>query len=65
MELMVSVLLHRTDDSEWSPDELDPIREIRIMDVTPLFSPLGAEVTLRDDTFYRIYFEEIDGNRRT
>ena len=65
MELMVSVLLHRTDDGEWSPEELDPVREIRIMDVTPLFSPLGAEVTLRDDTFYRIYFEEIDGNRRT
>ncbi len=65
MELMVSVLLHRTDDGEWSPEELDPVREIRIMDVTPLFSPLGAELTLRDDTLYRIYFEEIDGNRRT
>lgn len=65
MELMVSVLLHRTEDREWSPEELDPIKEIRILDVTPLFSPLGAEVTLRDDTLYRIYFGEIDGNRRT
>jgi hypothetical protein len=65
MELMISVLLHRTDDCEWSPEELDPIKEIRIMDVTPLFSPLGAEVTLRDGTLYKIYFEEIDGNRRT
>jgi hypothetical protein len=33
------------------------------MDVTPVFSALGAEITLRDGTLYKIYFEEIDGNR--
>jgi hypothetical protein len=65
MELMISVFLHRTDDEVWSPEELDPIRQIRIMDVTPVFSPLGAEITLRDGTLYRVFFEEIDGNRRT
>ncbi len=65
MELMISVFLHRTDDGQWSPEELDPIRQIRIMDVTPVFSPLGAEITLRDGTLYRVFFEEIDGNRRT
>lgn len=65
MELMISVFLHRTDDRDWSPEELDPIREIRVMDVTPGFSPLGAEIVLRDGTLYRVYFEEIDGNRRS
>jgi len=65
MELMIAVMLHRTDDGEWSAEELDPVREIRIMDVTPVFSPLGAEITLRDGTIRKIYFEEIDGNRRT
>lgn len=65
MELMISVFLHRTDDDDWSPEELDPVKEIRIMDVTPAFSPLGTEITLRDGTFYKIYFEEIDGNRRS
>jgi|GEM_PF-2806762 len=62
---MISVLLHRTDDRDWSPEELDPIREIRVMDVTPAFSPLGAEIVLRDGTLYRVFFEEIDGNRRS
>ncbi len=65
MELMIAVMLHRTDDSDWSAEELDPVTEIRIMDVTPVFSPLGAEITLRDGTLRKIYFEEIDGNRRT
>jgi len=65
MELMIAVMLHRTDDSDWSAEELDPVTEIRIMDVTPVFSPLGAEITLRDGSLRKIYFEEIDGNRRT
>lgn len=64
MELMISVLLHRTDDRPWRPEDLDPVKEIRKMDVTPAFSPLGAEITLRDGTLYKVYFEEIDGNRR-
>lgn len=65
MELMIAVMLHRTDNREWSAGELNPVTEISIMDVTPAFSPLGAEITLRDGTLRKIYFEEIDGNRRT
>ena len=64
MELMISVMLHRTDDREWSAGELDPLSALRIMDVTPVFSPLGAEITLRDGRLFKVYFEEIDGNRR-
>jgi hypothetical protein len=64
MELMISVLLHKTDDTEWTPEELSPISEIKIMDVTPASSPLGAEITLNDNQKYKIYFEEIDGNRK-
>jgi hypothetical protein len=64
MELMISAFLHRTDDSEWSSEELSPIKDIRVMDVTPAFSPLGAEITLQDGTIRKIYFEEMDGNRR-
>jgi len=64
MEVMISVFLHRTDDSEWTAEELSPIKDIRIMDVTPAWSPLGAEITLRDGTLRKIYFEEMDGNRR-
>ncbi|MFZ2287281.1 MAG: DUF2264 domain-containing protein [Bacteroidales bacterium] len=64
MELMIAVLLHKTGDTGWTPEELSPISEFRIMDVTPAFSPLGAELTLRDGTVRKIYFEEMDGNRK-
>jgi hypothetical protein len=62
MELMITVMLHKMDDTEWTPEELSPISNIKVMDVTPAFSPLGAEITLPDKV-YKIYFEEIDGNR--
>ncbi len=64
MELMITVMLHKTDDSEWTDDELSPVRHIEIMDVTPAFSTLGARITLKDDTIHEVYFDEIDGNRR-
>ena len=64
MELMIAVLLHKTDDTGWTPEELSPIRKFSIMDVTPVFSPLGAELTLRDGSVRKIYFEEMDGNRK-
>ena len=65
MELMISVLLHKMDDSEWTAAELSPIKHINIMDVTPASSSLGADITLSNDKIYHVYFEEIDGNKRT
>lgn len=65
MELMISVLLHRTDDNEWTTEELSPIKNIEIMDVTPVFSALGAKITLSNDKTYNVYFDRIDGNRRS
>jgi hypothetical protein len=64
MELMITAMLHKTDDSEWTPEELSPLKEFEIMDVTPVYSTLGAKITLADDKTYEVYFEEIDGNRR-
>jgi len=64
MELMISVMLHKNEDREWSDEELSPVRNIKIMDITPEFSPLGAEITLSDGQVYEVYFSEIDGNRR-
>ena len=65
MELMISVMLHKTDDSEWTNEELSPINNIEIMDVTPVGSALGVKLTLTDNKFYEVYFEEIDGRRRS
>ncbi len=63
MELMISVLLHKTDDSGWTEEELSPVKNIEIIDVTPAFSSLGATITLINDKKYDVFFEEIDGHR--
>jgi len=65
MELMISVMLHKMDNSEWTREELSPIKDITILDVTPASSSLGADITLSNNKKYEIYFEEIDGNKRT
>ena len=30
MELMITAMLHKTDDSPWTPEELDPVKAIRM-----------------------------------
>ncbi|NLB79248.1 MAG: hypothetical protein GX796_10550, partial [Clostridiaceae bacterium] len=61
IELMISVMLHSTDGGEWTEEELSPIKEIRIMDVMPSHSVLGAEIRLADNRTYIIDFKDIDG----
>ena len=63
MELMISVLLHRVDDGEWTEAELSPIRTIRIMEISPTYSPLAAVVTLAGGEEYEVDFVDIDGYR--
>lgn len=63
MELMITVMLHKMDDSEWSRDELSPIKELDIIDVTNTSSVLGAKITLADNKEYIIDFKDIDGKR--
>ena len=63
MELMITVLLHKMDNSEWTPEELSPIKEIEIMEVTTTFSALGATITLQNGVVFDIDFKDIDGKR--
>jgi hypothetical protein len=63
MELMVTVMLHKTDDTEWTEEELSPVREIKILEVTPTGSALGAIVTLSGHETREIDFRDIDGER--
>ena len=65
MELMITVMLHKMDNDEWTEEELSPIKNINIMDVTPASSSLGADITLANNITYKVYFEEIDGNKRS
>jgi hypothetical protein len=63
MELMISVMLHRMDNQEWTAEELSPIKDIKIMDIMPEYSALGATITLFNGEKYEIDFKDIDGKR--
>jgi hypothetical protein len=63
MELMISVMLHRMDNEEWTAEELSPIKDIKIADVTSQYSTLGATITLANGEVYDIDFKDIDGHR--
>ncbi|MEI7831076.1 MAG: DUF2264 domain-containing protein [Prolixibacteraceae bacterium] len=63
MELIITVLLHKTDDSEWTEEELSPVRELKINEVTSNWSALGASVTLFNGEEYEVDFKDIDGKR--
>ena len=61
MELMITVMLHRTDDGQWTEEELSPIASLRIMDITPTGSALGAVLTMADGSLRTVDFKDIDG----
>ena len=63
MELMITVMLHKMDDSEWTEEELSPIKKLKIMDITSEDSALGASIVLYNDDKYNIDFKDIDGKR--
>ena len=63
MELMVSVLRHKMDDTEWTDEELSPIKNLEIMDITTKFSALGANIILNNNKKYEVDFMDIDGHR--
>jgi hypothetical protein len=63
MELMISVLLHKMDDSAWTEEELSPIKQIEIMDITPTYSALGANIILYNNKKYEVDFKDMDGYR--
>jgi len=63
MELLISVFLHKTDDSEWTKEELSPIKDIKIQDITPTYSALGATIILNNNQEFEIDFIDLDGYR--
>lgn len=64
MEIMITVMLHKMDNLPWTNEELSPVKNIEILDVTPVGSALGARLTLSNNKVYDVFFDKIDGNRR-
>ncbi|WP_430974258.1 DUF2264 domain-containing protein [Sunxiuqinia rutila] len=63
MELMITVMLHKMDDGAWTEEELSPIKDIKIKDITENYSALGATISLHSGETYEIDFKDIDGKR--
>ena len=63
MELMITVMLHKTDDTPWTEEELSPIKDIEIVDIAPTQSMLAAKITMNDGKVYNVDFKDIDGYR--
>jgi hypothetical protein len=61
MELMISVMLHKTDDTAWTEEELSPLGRIDLVDVMPSGSAIGAAITLADGSTYVVDFKDVDG----
>ncbi len=64
VELLAALMLHKTDDTAWTDDELDPLASLRIRELMPSGSVAGAEVTLKTGEVYVVDFDAIDGRRR-
>ena len=63
MELMITAMLHKTDNTAWTQEELNPVKNLRIVEVTAPGSVLGAEITLADNTICVVDFKDVDGLR--
>lgn len=63
MELMITVMLHKMDDGEWTEEELSPIKSIELLEISSSNSPLGALITLNNNEKFEIDFANIDGKK--
>ena len=64
MEIMICVMLHGMDDTEWTTEELSPIKSVEIHEVVKSTnSALGATISMSDGKTYKIDFKDIDGYR--
>ena len=63
MELMIMVLLHKTDDSEWTEEELSPIKELENHGGYIFIFSHGATITLHNDDKYEIDLRILTGKR--
>lgn len=61
-EILISILLHKTDDTPWADDVLQPIRSVKPLTPGTPETIGGLRVTLKSGENYEIDFRGIDGS---
>lgn len=64
IELLITLMLHKTDDSAWTEEELFPVRRLAVKPLMASGSVWGAEIEMNDGKRYAVDFAEIDGLRQ-
>ncbi|VGO19081.1 DUF2264 domain-containing protein [Pontiella sulfatireligans] len=62
MELLITVMLHRQDNGNWSNDELMPIRSYELLPWAPSGQPCGVKLELKDGRTITVDFGNVEGN---
>lgn len=62
VELLISVLLHKTDNSAWTDDELQPIRKIESIKKGIPNHLGGMKITLKNKKEFKVDFRNMDGS---
>jgi hypothetical protein len=63
--ILISVLLHKTDDTAWTNDELQPIKSVEPLEKNGLMHMTGLIITLKSGESYEVDFQDIDGTNST
>lgn len=64
-DLLVSVLRHKTDDTPWTDDQLQPIESITPLRQNSIMALTGARIRLRSGQKYVVDYQDIDGTNST
>lgn len=64
MEILITVMLHRQDNGDWTDDELMPIRSFKVLDWAPSGQPCGVRLELKDGRSFVIDYGNVEGNLR-
>jgi hypothetical protein len=60
MEVLVTVMLHRTDGKDWTVEDLDIVKTCKVVPWTVSGSPCGAQVELRNGKQYDVDFGQME-----
>jgi len=63
--LLISILLHKTDETTWTDDELQPIATVEALEPDGIMHLTGLKITLKSGAVFEVDFKNIDGTNST